>query len=97
MPPCPQGHARGCAVLVGTTSPPRVNARLCRPRTAPTSTALCSSGPALLSPSPPLPGGSLVKMQTHELSCVPGFSSHVPGIQIGTYVSADATDEHLQM
>ena len=40
---------------------------------------------------------SAVKMQTHDLQCVPGFTSHVPGIQIGTYVSADATDEHLQM
>ena len=32
----------------------------------------------------------------HPLRCIPGFQTAEPGIQIGTYVPADASDEHLQ-
>ena len=33
---------------------------------------------------------------SHSLRAVPGFKSPRPGIQIGTYISADASDEELQ-
>jgi mannonate dehydratase len=36
------------------------------------------------------------ELDAYSLTAVPGFSGSRPGIQIGTYVSSDATDEDLQ-
>jgi mannonate dehydratase len=38
----------------------------------------------------------MMNSRTHPLRAIPGFHGPHPGIQIGTYVSSDATDEELQ-
>ena len=39
---------------------------------------------------------SIATAASHSLRAVPGYKAPHPGIQIGTYISGDASDEELQ-